>query len=412
MRDAYIVSAVRTPGCRRNKGALASTRPEFLLVQALDGAIERAGIDKALVDDLMVGCAFPEAEQGLNIGRVALQMAKFPDAVSGATVNRFCASGLESIALSSQRVMTGWSECTMAGGLESMSIVPMGGNMPRPHPDWAKEKPDVYISMGITAENVARRYDISREQQDEFGMHSHLKAARATENGWFTEIVPTKAHKYVEQPDGSIKREEFIQKVDDGIRPTTTLEGMAKLRGAFAAANPNIPHSGSVTAANSSQTTDGAAASIIMSEDAVKKSGVKPIAKLVAYTTAGCKADEMGVGPAYAIPKLLKLIGWDLKDLQSKDLIIELNEAFASQSIYCARELGIADKKFWAADSDECRINISGGAIALGHPLGCTGSKLAATLLANMKRKGVKYGIESMCIGGGMGAAALFELVE
>jgi len=405
MRDAYIVSAVRTPGCRRGKGALAQTRPEKLIVQAINGAVERAGIDKGIIDDFMLGCAFPEAEQGLNLGRVALQIAKFPDSVCGATVNRFCASGLESIALSALRVMSGWSEVCMAGGVESMSIVPMGGNMPRPLADWAKENPDVYVSMGITAENVAKRYNITREQQDEFGFHSQMKAADAQKNKYFTEIIPTVADRFVEKPDGTIVRETFVQDFDDGVRPDTTLEGLKKLRPAFAS-------TGSVTAGNSSQTTDGAAASIIMSKEACEKYGVKPLVKLVAYTTAGCKADEMGVGPAYAIPKLLKLVGWDLNKLQTESLILELNEAFASQAIYCAQQLGIGDKKYWASDSEERRINITGGAIALGHPLGCTGSKLAATLIANMRRKGVKYGIESMCIGGGMGAAALFELCE
>ncbi len=405
MRDAYIVSAARTPGCRRNKGALAQTRPEKLIIQALNGTIERAGIEKGAVDDLMLGCAFPEAEQGLNLGRVALQMAKFPDSVGGATVNRFCASGLESIALAGLRVMSGWSEVCMAGGCESMSIVPMGGNMPRPMAVWAKENPDVYISMGITAENVAKRYNITREQQDEFAYHSNMKAADAQKNKYFTEIIPTTADKFVEKPDGTIVCETFVQDFDDGVRAETTVDGLKKLRPAFSS-------TGSVTAGNSSQTTDGAGASVIMSKEACDKYGVKPLVKIVGYTTAGCKSDEMGVGPAYAIPKLLKIVGWDLKQLQTENLILELNEAFASQAIYCAQQLGIGDKKFWLSDSSQKRINISGGAIALGHPLGCTGSKLAATLVANMVRTGTKYGIESMCIGGGMGAAALFELCD
>ena len=400
MRDAYIVSAVRTPGCRRSKGALAQTSPEKLIVQALNGAIERAGIDKGIVDDLMLGCSFPEAEQGLNIGRVALQMAGFPDHVSGATVNRFCASGLESVAQSATRIMAGWSEVTMAGGVESMSIVPMGGNMPRPLASWAKENPDVYVSMGVTAENVANRYKISRAQQDDFAFHSQMKAAEAQKNGHFTEIIPTTADKFVEKADGTIVCETFVQTFDDGVRPTT-MEGLAKLKTVFAAL-------GSVTAGNSSQTTDGAAASVIMSGDAVKKYGVKPLAKLVCYTTAGCKADEMGVGPAYAVPKLLKLAGVKVEEIG----LWELNEAFASQAIYSAQQIGIDDKKYWAYDSPDKKININGGAIALGHPLGCTGSKLLATLVANMQRLGVRYGVESMCIGGGMGAAALLELCE
>jgi acetyl-CoA acyltransferase len=401
MRDAYIVSAVRTPGCRRNKGALSQTRPEDLLVQALDKAVEKAGIEKSDVDDVMIGCSFPEAEQGLNIGRVAAQMAKFPDFVGGATVNRFCASGLESIAQSAMRVMVGWSDIVMAGGVEHMTIVPMGGNMPRPHPDWTKENPDVYTSMGITAENVANRYKITREMQDEFAFHSQMKAVNAQKNGLYGEIFPTNAYRFVEKADGTIVKENFIQDFDDGVRATTTMEGLAKLRPVFAAA-------GSVTAGNSSQTTDGAAASVIMSKEAIDKYGIKPIAKLICYTTVGCRADEMGVGPSYSIPKLLKKVNMDLKDIG----LLEINEAFASQAIYCAQQLGIDDKKEWSSESSTRRININGGAIALGHPLGCTGSKLAATLLYNMQKKGVKYGIEAMCMGGGMGAAALFELCE
>lgn len=400
MRDAYIVSAVRTPGCRRGKGALAQTRPEKLIVQAIKGAVERAGIDPGIIDDFMLGCAFPEAEQGLNLGRVAAQMAGFPDSVTGAVVNRFCASGLESVAQSAMRVMCGWSEVTMAGGVESMSIVPMGGNLPRPLIDWAKVNSDVYMSMGITAENVANRYKITREMQDDFAFHSQAKAAEAQKNGYFTEVIPTNADRFVEKPDGTIVRETFVQDFDDGVRPTT-MEALTKLRTVFAA-------QGSVTAGNASQTTDGAAASIIMSADALKKYNVKPIAKLVCYTTAGCKADEMGVGPAYAVPKLLDKVGLKASDIG----LWELNEAFASQALYCAQQIGIADKKLWAVDSPDKIINVNGGAIALGHPLGCTGSKLLATLLANMQRLNAKYGIESMCIGGGMGAAALFELCD
>jgi acetyl-CoA acyltransferase len=401
MRDAYIVSAVRTPGCRRNKGALSQTRPEDLLVQALDKAIEKAGVEKGDIDDIMIGCSFPEAEQGLNIGRVAAQMAKFPDSVGGATVNRFCASGLESIAQSAMRVMVGWSDIVMAGGVEHMSIVPMGGNMPRPHPDWTKENPDVYTSMGITAENVANRYKITREMQDEFAFHSQMKAVNAQKNGLYGEIFPTNAYRFIEDSDGTVIKQPFVQDFDDGVRDTTTIEGLAKLRPVFSA-------TGSVTAGNSSQTTDGAAASVIMSKEAIDKYGIKPIAKLVCYTTVGCRADEMGVGPSYAIPKLLKKVKMEMKDIG----LFEINEAFASQAIYCAQQIGIDDKKEWSSESSTRRLNINGGAIALGHPLGCTGSKLAATLLYNMQKKGVKYGIESMCMGGGMGAAALFELCE
>jgi acetyl-CoA acyltransferase len=392
MRDAYIVTSVRTPGCRRGKGAFKDTRPEDLLTFILNAAVERtANLDKKMVDDLMIGCSFPEAEQGLNIGRIAGQIAGFPEEVSGATVNRFCASGLEAISLASLRVMSGWSDIVIGGGVESMTYVPMGGNLPRPHPEHTRKHADLYTSMGITAENVAQRYNVSREDQDEFAYNSQMKATKAMNEGLFTEIVPTPAAKFELGEDGTYKKETFIIDHDDGIRPTTTKEGLGKLNPVFAAG-------GSVTAGNSSQTTDGAAAAVIMSEDKVKELGVKPIAKLKCYTTVGCRPDEMGVGPRYAIPKLLKLAGMSVKDID----IFEINEAFASQAIYCVRELGI----------DMEKVNIHGGAIALGHPLGCTGAKLCATLLANMKERGAKYGVESMCIGGGMGAAALFEMIE
>ena len=392
MRDAYIVTSVRTPGCRRSKGGFKDTRPEDLLSFILNAAVEKTpNLEKKHVDDMMIGCSFPEAEQGLNIGRIASQIAGFPPEVSGATVNRFCSSGLEAIALASLRVMSGWSDIVIGGGIESMSYVPMGGNLPRPHPDHSKTRADLYASMGITAENVANRYKVPRAEQDEFAYQSHVKAGEAKAKGLFTEIVPTPAAKFVRQPDGTYKKETFIVSDDDGIRETTTVEGLAKLRPVFAA-------NGSVTAGNSSQTTDGAAATIIMCGEKVKALGLKPIAKLKCYTTVGCEADEMGVGPRYAIPKLLKLAGLGIKDID----LFEINEAFASQAIYSVRELGI----------DMAKVNIHGGAIALGHPLGCTGAKLCATLLANMKQRGVKYGVESMCIGGGMGAAALFEMCD
>ncbi len=394
MKDAYIVTSVRTPGCKNRRGALKDTRPEDLLSFIMNAAMDKtAGLEKKDVDDLMIGCSFPEAEQGLNIGRIAGQIAGFPIEVSGATVNRFCSSGLEAIALASLRVMSGWSDVTIGGGVESMTYVPMGGNMPRPHPDWSKENADLYVSMGITAENVANRYGISREVQDEFAYQSQMKASKAKAEKLYTEIVPTPATRFVAREDGTYKKETFLQDFDDGIRESTTVEGLARLRPVFAA-------NGSVTAGNSSQTTDGAAISVIMSEEKVKELGLKPIARLKLYTTVGCRPDEMGVGPRYAIPKLLDKAGLKPEDIG----LWEINEAFASQAVYCIRELGL--EKYMD------RINIHGGAIALGHPLGCTGAKLCATLLANMQAKGVKYGVESMCIGGGMGAAGLFELCE
>jgi len=405
MREAYIVQSVRTPGCRRARGAFAYTRPEDLLKAALNGLMERAkGVEKKDVEDVLIGCAFPEAEQGLNIGRIIAQMAKFPDDTCGATVNRFCASGLEAISLQAMRIMAGMCDVAIGGGLESMSIVPMGGNMPRPHPEWAKENPDVYISMGMTAENVANRYKITREMQDKFAYGSQMKAAAAQKNGKFKEIVPVEAVRFKEK-NGITVKETFIQDFDDGVRADTTLEGLAKVRPAFAAM-------GSVTAGNSSQTTDGAAATLIMSGEAVKKFGVKPIAKFKAYVVAGCRADEMGVGPAYAIPKVLKVAGLGTAKDIANNAIFEVNEAFASQAIYSLQQIGLYDEKYYSHESDERIVNVNGGAIALGHPLGCTGAKLCSQLMTEMQARGKKYGVESMCIGGGMGAAALFELCE
>lgn len=393
MREAYIVQSLRTPGCKQKKGHFKETRPEELLSFILKTVVEKTeGLDFDDFDDVMCGCAFPEAEQGLNIGRIAPQMAGFPEKVSGATVNRFCSSGLEAIALSSARVSMGWSDVVIGAGVESMTYVPMGGNVPRPHPDFSREHPGMYASMGITAENVANRYNISRHDQDVFAAKSQAKAAKARDNGLFTELVPTPAYRYVKQENGTFKKETFMVDADDGIREST-VEGLGKLRAVFAV-------NGSVTAGNSSQTTDGAAATIIVSKEKCDELGLKPIAKLVSYSTVGCKPDEMGVGPSLAIPKVLKQAGLTIDDID----IYEINEAFASQTLYCARKIGI--EKYI-----DTRINIHGGAIALGHPLGCTGAKLTATCLANLKEVKGKYGIVSMCIGGGMGAAGIFEMI-
>ncbi len=392
MKEAYIVSSVRTPGCKNKKGAFKDTLPQDLLAFILNAAVDKvSNLDRKDIEDVMVGCAFPEAEQGLNIGRIAAQMAGFPDVVPGATVNRFCSSGLEAIALSALRIQAGWADVAIGAGVESMSYVPMGGNQPRPHPEYSKKRADLYASMGITAENVAKRYDVSRQQQDEFAALSQQKASSAQKEGRFTEVIPTPAARYVPQADGTYQRETFLQTFDDGVRAGTTAEVLAGLRPVFAAG-------GSVTAGNSSQTTDGAAATVLMSAAKVKELGITPIAKVKLYVAIGCKADEMGVGPRYAIPKLLGKAGLTVDDIGAW----EINEAFASQALYCIRELGL--EKYMD------RINMKGGAIALGHPLGCTGAKLCATLLSNMLAKGAQYGVESMCIGGGMGAAALFEL--
>lgn len=392
MREAYIVTSVRTPGCKMGKGAFKDTRPEDLLTFILNTAIEKTpNLSKKDVDDIMVGCCFPEAEQGLNIGRIVGQMAGFPVEVPGATINRFCSSGLEAICQAALRVMAGWAEITIGGGVESMSMVPMGGNMPRPHPEYTRTHPELYIAMGVTAENVAKKYKIPRQAQDEFAFHSHMKAAEARRKNLFTESIPTPAVRYVLSDNDTYKKEMFIQDFDDGIREETSLDALAKLKSAFSV-------KGTVTAGNSSQTTDGAAASVIVSETKVKELDLKPIAKLKSYAIVGCRPEEMGVGPKYAIPKVLKLAGLGISDIG----VFEINEAFASQALYCVKALDIDIKK----------VNIHGGAIALGHPLGCTGAKLCSTLLANMIQTGSKYGIESMCIGGGMGAAALFELCE
>ena len=392
MKEAYIVSSVRTPGCKYKKGAFKDTLPQDLLSFILGAAVEKVpNLNRTDIEDVMVGCAFPEAEQGLNIGRIAAKMAGFPDVVPGATVNRFCSSGLEAIALSAMRIMAGWVDVAIGAGVESMTYVPMLGHMPRPHPGYTKLHANMFASMGITAENVANRYDVSREQQDEFAALSQQKAAAAQKEGRFTELIPTPASRFELQEDGTYQRGIFMQDFDDGVRDGTTAEVLAGLRPVFAAG-------GSVTAGNSSQTTDGAAATVLMSEAKVKELGIQPIAKVKLYTAIGCKADEMGVGPRYAIPKLLGKAGLTIDDIG----MWEINEAFASQALYCIRELGL--------DNYMDRINVNGGAIALGHPLGCTGAKLCATLLANMQAKGVRYGVESMCIGGGMGAAALFEM--
>ncbi len=392
MKDAYVVTAIRTPGCKKGKGGFKDTRPEDLMAFILNDLIKKTpDLEKADVDDIMIGCAFPEAEQGLNLGRIAGQIAGFPETVSGATINRFCSSGLEAIALASMRVMCGWSDVTIGGGVESMTFVQMPGNLPRPHPAYTKSHPDLYASMGITAENVANRYKVSRETQDEFAYHSHMKADRAAKENRFTEIVPTPATRYVQSKSGTFKKETVTVTADDGIRGDTTPEGLSKLRPVFA-------QGGSVTAGNASQMTDGAAATLIMSRQKVDALGVAPIARLKSYTTTGCRPDEMGLGPLFAIPKLLKQADMELEDIG----LFEINEAFASQALYCIETLGI-DKRI---------VNVNGGAVALGHPLGCTGAKLCATLLAAMKARNVKYGVESMCIGGGMGAAALFELCD
>ncbi len=392
MKEAVIVSTVRTAIGRAPRGTLRNTRPEHMGTTAVTEAINRAkGLEKSDIEDVILGCSFPEAEQGMNIGRIVALQAGLPDSVPGQTVNRFCSSGLQSIAMAAERIMCGFADVIVAGGVESMSMVPMGGNKLAPSPRLAEEHIETYTPMGITAEFVAQRYNISREDQDQFGAKSHQRAAAAINEGRFKdEIVPLNIVEREVGPDNKIVEKEKTFEVDEGVRPDTTPETLSKLRPAFHT-------SGTVTAGNSSQTSDGAAAAVVMSADKAKALGLKPIAIFRGFSVAGCPPEIMGIGPAVAIPKLMEQTGMKIEDID----LFELNEAFASQALYCIRELGL----------NEDIVNVNGGAIALGHPLGCTGAKLTATLLHEMGRRDSRYGVVSMCIGGGMGAAGLFERV-
>ncbi len=392
MKEAVIVSCVRTAIGRAPRGTLRFTRPEELATAAVKEALSRAkGLDPSEIDDLVLGCAFPEAEQGMNAGRMIALQAGLPEEVSGQTVNRFCASGLQAIATAAERIMLGYADVMIGGGMESMSTVPMGGNKLTPGPTLVENKVEAYTPMGITAENVAQRFNISREDQDEFAVRSHERATAAIKEGRFKdEIVPIEVIDRTVGPDNQVKEKVITFDTDEGVRPGTSMETLAKLRPVFA-------KNGSVTAGNSSQTNDGAAAAVIMSREKAESLGLEPMAIFRGYTAAGCPPEIMGVGPAVAIPKLMKLTGKSLDDID----LFELNEAFASQALYCLRELGL--------EKELDRVNVNGGAIALGHPLGCTGAKLTATLLHEMARRGSRFGVVSMCIGGGMGAAGLFE---
>jgi acetyl-CoA acyltransferase len=391
MREAVIVSAVRTAIGKAPKGTLAFTRPDDLAAVAIKGALEKVpALDSKEVEDVILGCAMPEAEQGMNVARIASLRAGLPIEVSGMTINRFCASGLQSIAIAADRVRSGSAEVMLAGGTESMSMVPMGGNKVSANPWLVDHYADSYLSMGLTAERVAAKYGITREQADAFSLSSHQKALAATQAGKFDEqIVPVTVTysaptKNPAKPE--VKSSEF--KTDEGPRADTSLEALAKLKPAFHA-------KGTVTAGNSSQTSDGAAAAIVMSSDRAKALNLKPLARFVSFATAGCLPEEMGLGPVFAIPKALKLAGLTLDQID----LIELNEAFAAQSLAVIRQAGL----------DPAKVNVNGGAIALGHPLGCTGAKLTATLLHEMKRRNLRYGLVTMCVGGGMGAAGIFE---
>jgi acetyl-CoA acyltransferase len=390
MREAVIVAACRTAVGKAPRGTLKDVRPEHMGTAVLGDLVRRAGdLDPMLIDDVIIGCTFPEATQGLNLGRVLVMSMGWPDRIPGMTVNRFCSSGLQAIAIGAEKIMCGFSDVVIAGGVESMSQIPMGGSMMYPNPALVDVRPGSFAGMGLTAENVAEKYEIGREEQDEFGAESQQKAEAAIKAGRFKEqIVPLKVKRQRQLPNGRFDYEEIIFDTDEGIRPGTTRESISHLRPAF---KPN----GTVTAANSSQTSDGAAGVVLMSKEKARQLGLKPVATFRYHTAEGCPPEYMGVGPTVAIPKVLSMAGMDIEQID----LIELNEAFAAQAIYCIRELGI-NKEI---------TNVNGGAIALGHPLGCTGAKLTTQLVYEMRDRGLRWGLVSMCIGFGMGAAAIFE---
>lgn len=391
MNAAVIVSAVRTAVGKAPRGKLSATRPDDIAAVAIRAAVDRVpGLRAEDLDDIYIGCAMPEAEQGMNVARVAAFRAGIPYTVPAMTLNRFCSSGLQSIAFAADRIASGNAHCILAGGMESMSMIPMGGNKISPNPKLIETNPDTYLSMGLTAENLAEEYRITREEQDAFALQSHHKAIAAIDAGKFkSEIVPLPVQDIAVE-HGKRAVHEFIFDTDEGPRRDTSMDALRRLKPAFKA-------EGSVTAGNASQTSDGAGAVIVMSEEKARAMGLRPLARFVAYATAGVPPEVMGIGPVEAIPKALRQAGLNLADLN----LIELNEAFAVQSLAVIRELGI----------DPSKVNVNGGAIALGHPLGCTGSKLTATLLHEMQRRKVRYGMVTMCVGGGMGAAGIFERI-
>ena len=390
MREAVIVAGVRTPIGRANRGTLKDTRPEDLAALVINESIKRAnGLKPEDIDDVILGCAFPEGEQGMNVGRIACQRAGLPSSVPGYTVNRFCSSGLQSIALAASQIQIGAADIILAGGVESMSMVPMGGNKLAPNPYLADNYPQAYINMGLTAENVAKQYNINREDQDRFAASSHQKAAKAIKEGKFKdEIVPVPVKQRGVDGKGRFFEKEIIFDTDEGVRVDSTPEGLGKLR-------PVFRQGGVVTAGNSSQVNDGAAMVVVMSKEKADAMGLKPLVYFRSFAVGGVDADVMGIGPIVAIPKALDLAGLTKEDVD----VVELNEAFAAQALAVIKELGL----------DESKINLNGGAIALGHPLGCTGTKLTVSLIHEMMRQNARYGLVSMCIGGGMGAAGIFE---
>jgi len=405
MREAVIVSSVRTPVGKAFKGTLRATRPDDLAAIAMQEAIRRVpGLDPREIEDVILGCAMPEGEAGMNVARIASQRAGLPPEVPAITINRFCSSGLQAIAMAAERIMVGGADVILAGGTESMSMIPMGGNKVSPNPWLMDHYPDAYLSMGLTAENVAKKYGITREKADAFSLASHQKALAAIAAGKFKdEIVPVEVRTtaVINGSNGSprsggsggaaaakAKTTAAVFEVDEGPRADTSMEALAKLKPAFHVR-------GTTTAGNSSQTSDGAAAAIVMSAEKARALGVKPMARFLGFATAGVPAEIMGIGPAFAIPKALKLAGLKLDQID----VIELNEAFAVQSLAVIQEAGL----------DPARVNPNGGAIALGHPLGCTGAKLTASILRELERRNARYGMVTMCIGGGMGAAGIFE---
>jgi acetyl-CoA acyltransferase len=391
MREAVIVAGARTPVGKAKKGTLASVRPDDLGALVVKETLKRAGNYEGILDDLIIGCAMPEAEQGMNMARTIGALAGLPHTVPAITINRYCSSGLQTIAYAAQGIITGQIDTAIAGGAESMSLVPMMGHVIRPNVKLAETAPQYYMSMGHTAEQVAKKYGISREDQDAFAVRSHQKAAKAIREGKFVdEIVPVDVTIRSVGNDNKLIEKTIQFSQDEGVRPDTNLQSLAKLRPAFSI-------TGSVTAGNASQTSDGAAAVMVMDREKAESLGLKPMAKFRSFAVGGVPPEIMGVGPVVAIPKALKLAGLEISDIG----LFELNEAFASQAIQVIRELGL----------DEEKVNVNGGAIALGHPLGCTGTKLSLTLLHEMKRRNEQFGVVTMCIGGGMGAAGVFELL-
>ncbi len=390
MKEAVIVSAVRTAVGKAPKGTLRDTRPDELGATVIKEAIAQVpNLQTSEIEDVIMGCAMPEAEQGMNVARAAAIRAGLPVETSAMTINRFCSSGLQTIAMAADRIRTNGAQAIVAGGLESMSMIPMGGHIIRPNPYLVEHYPDFYLSMGLATENVARRYEVSREEQDAFALRSHQRAVAALDADKFKEeTVPFTAVLEELNEKGKKQQREIIFDKDEGPRRDTSAEALAKLKPAFHV-------KGTITAGNSSQMSDGAAAAVVMSEDRAKELGAKPMARFVAYATAGCAPEEMGIGPVFAIPKVLKLAGLTLDQID----VIELNEAFAAQSLAVIKMLELNPEK----------VNVNGGAIALGHPLGCTGAKLTASILRELARRKGRYGMVTMCVGGGMGAAGIFE---